>query len=85
MIMSIMTMSTAITIMSTTIMNIAAMTIHHHHHADEIFTSWGKETAISTQKRAGEDPADIVRRNRLRYGASGQRNSLHGGWYLEAV
>lgn len=62
---------------------------HHHHHADEIFTSWGKETphkydkdAIANALKAlseTEDYGDILR-------AKGMVESTDGSWiYFDMV
>lgn len=62
---------------------------HHHHHADEIFTSWGKETPHKYEKAViehalkelseSEDYGDILR-------AKGMVESTDGSWiYFDMV
>lgn len=62
---------------------------HHHHHADEIFTSWGKETPHKYEKAVienalkalceTEDYGDILR-------AKGMVESTDGSWiYFDMV
>ena len=59
---------------------------HHHHHADEIFTSWGRETPHKFEKAKLEeilksflDSDEILR-------AKGMVESVDGGWlYFDMV
>ena len=59
---------------------------HHHHHVDEIFTSWGKETAHQyTEEELEKILQTLSGETGCGHGAPGQRNPLYGGRYLEAV
>ena len=62
---------------------------HHHHHADEVFTSWGKETVVRFSEQAiAEALADLE--NEDKYGfvirAKGIVESTDGRWiYFDYV
>ncbi len=55
---------------------------HHHHHADEVFTSWGKETACAYSKQELEEILDDL--DTGDYGvvlrAKGMVANTEGGW-----
>ncbi len=57
---------------------------HHHHHADEVFTSWGKETPKKYEKEMLDDILDKLA-NSSDYGmilrAKGMVPSTDGSWY----
>ncbi len=57
---------------------------HHHHHADEVFTSWGKETPKKFEREALDDILDKLA-NASEYGmilrAKGMVPSTDGKWY----
>lgn len=62
---------------------------HHHHHADEVFTSWGKETPAKYSK---EELADILHKlsEETEYGmilrAKGMLSTQDGEWmYFDLV
>ena len=62
---------------------------HHHHHADEVFTSWGRETVKKYKK---EDIQAVLKEleNAEKYGlilrAKGMVESLDGSWiYFDYV
>ena len=56
---------------------------HHHHHADEVFTSWGKETANKYTKKEISDILDALDEN-AKYGtilrAKGIIETTDCGW-----
>ncbi|MCM1106648.1 MAG: GTP-binding protein [Blautia sp.] len=59
---------------------------HHHHHADDIFTSWGKETPHKFEKARLEEILKTFagQDNILR--AKGMVESVEGGWiYFDMV
>ncbi len=57
---------------------------HHHHHADEVFTSWGKETPKKFEKETLDDILDKLA-NASEYGmilrAKGMVPATDGKWY----
>ncbi|MBO5372648.1 MAG: GTP-binding protein [Lachnospiraceae bacterium] len=62
---------------------------HHHHHADEIFTSWGKETPHKFTKEAIENAVKALAESE-EYGtvlrAKGMVENVNGGWiYFDMV
>lgn len=64
-------------------------THHHHHHADDIFTSWGRETPHKFTKESIEQALKVLSEGDL-YGevlrAKGMVESTEGGWiYFDMV
>ena len=63
---------------------------HHHHHADEVFTSWGKETPRKYTKEEVETILKALSANNNEYGiilrAKGMLPSQDGTWiYFDMV
>ena len=62
---------------------------HHHHHADEVFTSWGKETPHKYTREKIEDILKIITESN-HYGeilrAKGMVEDVNGSWiYFDMV